>query len=763
MKNSYHYHLTPNFLKFLQLQPTKLFSIIFFFSGFAALIYQVVWQRLLTLHYGVGSISIILIVSVYMVGLGLGALAGGYLAEKVQRRLLLYFIIELLIGIFGLISLPLLDFIGYFTAGSNYLLSLIYIFLFLAIPTFLMGMTLPLLTKMFNSLTKDFLSSVSFLYFINTLGAAIGTLFSSYILISFFGLDFAIYVAVIINFILAIMIFFFKNVTLHGNKKGSHCIDSTNKNSVFGKTAYFLVFITGFLAIGYEIIWFRIIGVLVKSSPYAFSSVLFVYLIGIALGSLWIDKYLKKHQDIHQKSLFFLIQLLLGLGVVIIVSGYYYLTKFTSFGHLTAESFANEVHPWVHISSLSSISDYAVALYNIIDIFWWSAIFALIPAILMGATFPLISLLALSNKGKEAQTVGLTYFFNISGNVFGGFITGFILLPYFSTEMTLLLFSSIGILFAVFITKIKTKTIKFYTRAILTLFLLVISFTIFPKSGQLYEIMHPTSKQAKGTNVYFEEGVEGIILTYQKDNRIRNYINGASHGGRPIDVFSAEALETLNFVSNPTNVLVIGFGTGTSAEVFQNTNGVRHLTLVEINKTLLKNLKKMTIFREILNNPKLNLIYDDGRRFLLRSNKKYDIIAIDPLRNTTAYSNNIYSREFYELIKNHLNINGVFMLWTDEFEVMPNTVNAVFKHVRLYNHMVLASNHPLKEVLWRKNEVRSDFTAKQKKNILSSIKYIGNENYIREHNKKYPINEDWKPINEYYFGLRLKKYLNFYK
>ena len=100
-----------------------------------------------------------------------------------------YFAIELLLGIFGLVSLPFLAFLGRYTAGSPYHVSFLYMFAFLAFPTFLMGMTLPLLTKIFNRVVRNFLETVSFLYFINTLGAACGALFASYVLISLFGLD----------------------------------------------------------------------------------------------------------------------------------------------------------------------------------------------------------------------------------------------------------------------------------------------------------------------------------------------------------------------------------------------------------------------------------------------------------------------------------------------------------------------------------------------------------------------------------------------
>src|SRR5262245_49409857 len=117
----------------------RLLSTIFFFSGFSALVYQVVWQRLLATHYGVGPISTALIVTVYMAGLGLGALLGGYLAERTTKRILAYFFIELCIGLFGAFSASFLDFLGRHSAGSTYVLSFVYMSVFLSLPTLLMG------------------------------------------------------------------------------------------------------------------------------------------------------------------------------------------------------------------------------------------------------------------------------------------------------------------------------------------------------------------------------------------------------------------------------------------------------------------------------------------------------------------------------------------------------------------------------------------------------------------------------------------------
>src|SRR5206468_8363968 len=125
-------------------------------SGMDSLIYQVAWQRLLTVYYGVGPISTTLIVTIFMLGLGVGALCGGALAERARNRIGVYMAVEFLLGCFGLVSLPYLDFLGGATAGSSYQATAIWMALFLIIPTLLMGMTLPLIVKIFSGWFPNF-------------------------------------------------------------------------------------------------------------------------------------------------------------------------------------------------------------------------------------------------------------------------------------------------------------------------------------------------------------------------------------------------------------------------------------------------------------------------------------------------------------------------------------------------------------------------------------------------------------------------------
>src|SRR5262249_45518756 len=154
---------------------------------------------------------------------------------------------------------------------------------FLFFPTFLMGMTLPLLTKIFSKFINDFLGAVSLLYFVNTIGAALGAIVASYVIISFLGLLNAVFVAAAINLSIAVLIFL---VSKSFSSREKPIIETHGASATppgLGALAYPLVVTTGFLAIGYEIIWFRVVGLLAKDSPYAFSSALSVYLVGIGV------------------------------------------------------------------------------------------------------------------------------------------------------------------------------------------------------------------------------------------------------------------------------------------------------------------------------------------------------------------------------------------------------------------------------------------------------------------------------------------------
>jgi predicted membrane-bound spermidine synthase len=738
---------------------TRLLVPIFFLSGASSLVYQVVWQRLLTLHYGVGSVSITLIVSVYMLGLGLGALLGGALSERLRRGLVAYCAIELAIAAFGAFSPAFLSLLGRFTAGAGYAVSLLAMFAFLLVPTLLMGATLPLLVKVWNAVARDFLRSVSLLYFANTLGASLGALATAYGLITFLGLDGAVHCAAALNVLLAVAVLALAQAAPQagpppGAARPPHApplslpdAPARPVGSGLGGRVYPLVFASGFLAIAYEVVWLRMLGVLIKSSPYAFATSLSVYLLGIALGSYAIERVLRRRRDASPLALFFACQFLTGVAVLALVAAFTRLAAAGALAGPVQASFEAELHP----------ASWRPA--ELARVFVWPVYFQLVPTLLIGASFPLLASLALPRPDREGATVGRVYFANTMGNLFGGAVAGFVLLEWLGTERALLCLASVHVLMPLLAPR-RTGT-ALAARTLLPVCALAAGIALAPRAGELYRVVH--RPPGPGFTTYLEEGVDAVVATFERGPEVTNYINGLVHGGRPDPSFAVETLEALAVAPSAARVLIIGFGTGTITETLLHSREVERVTLVELSRTLLRNLEKLAVFRRILADPRLEVVYDDGRRHLLRNDVRYDLVLMDPLRTTTAYSNNLYSLEFFELVSRRLTPCGVFMVWTDDPSRVPRTAATAFAHAAYYAlsdraGFVLASSCPfsrddahLRRLLVAQPEQQRGWLARwmrvlaperQREALLSDPRGEG-------------INRDLEPRSEYHLGGRL--------
>jgi len=184
--------------------PTGLTSILFFASGFAALLYQIAWQRVLFGWYGVDLDSVSAIVSIFMLGLGIGAIIGGWLSDRFQRhRILIFSLVEFTLAVFGLFSLDIMDSTGAFFAASSLPYIVLLTFCVFLIPTCAMGATLPLLVTELVDRTQSVGFSTGSLYFVNTLGAAAGALAAGTILLPRVGLDGLVATAALLNFLVS--------------------------------------------------------------------------------------------------------------------------------------------------------------------------------------------------------------------------------------------------------------------------------------------------------------------------------------------------------------------------------------------------------------------------------------------------------------------------------------------------------------------------------------------------------------------------------
>lgn len=736
---------------------------IFLLSGFSSLVFETAWQRLLTLHYGVGSVTGSMIISVFMAGLGMGAYVGGKLADRIDKPRKVYAIIEIALAAWGFASIGILSMLASFTAGASYIVSLCSMAAFLLVPTFAMGMTLPLVIAVARPAYDQFFKSLAFLYALNTLGGAFGALGASFILISFGGIDIAIYTAAALDLVLAGLLFLIpdRKQILPVEVDRETFVDSTSQSPLSSlAVSVMLAFFSGFLAIGYEIALFRFVDVLSKSSPYTFASNLAYYLSGIAMGSCLAASRMERRQRLARQAgkgqnekfvdprlilrSFLLIQAGAGVYVIALFAVFFKLLDTTWLAGHTAAFFQPGYVYGAYAGSLS-------AMCNLL--------FVAVPGTILGASFPLLGTLCYAGRHEAGRAVGTIYSANTMGNIAGGLIVGFVLFPLLGTEGSLALLSLLGI-FSLWLFPCKKPIFNAF-RVVLSIGGLG-AMWVFPHPGHLYLAMHEKAVKPQATPAlrhYLQEGADGVCVLFEDGPRFDNYINGYGHGAKPNYKYHREFFETLLYTKHPQEILVIGFGAGTTTELAVRVKGVEHVDLVEISAANLANMRKSPIGR-VFADHRLSVIEDDCRRLLMRSDKKYDMILLDPLRATEAYSNNIYSREFFKMTMDHLKPGGTIMLWLDEHKVLPKTVASVFPYVRQYNYFLIASNEPLVTDALAKSDKLSAFATDEIKQAWGKeVNFVGDREAVEKATEGMPVNEDLRPVCEYFLGLRTREVL----
>lgn len=720
---------------------------IFFLSGISALVYQVVWQRLLTLHHGVGTVAQTYVVSIFLLGMGLGARLGGRLADRPGDALVRYALVELAIGVFGLASIPMISSLARPLVIADGVTAMGLVALVLIVPTTLMGMTLPLMTVGLTRLQPQLGASVSMLYFWNTAGAALGALLGAFVLITYGGLDVATYAAAAMNGALAFAAW---RLSARGRATPGEAArgDAAAAGPVPGDVAlegppealetepYIapMLLVSGAVAIGYQIIWFRLVTLLTKDSPYAFATTLAIYLLGLALGSEAVHRGLKAGLALGRASVFAACQLGIAAYSALLWRALVWLTDH---GLLRDQitywfDYGDQVIPW------------SAVLTRLLVV---PAVIFLVPTLLMGASFPVAAMLARRASRGDGRTVGDAYFANVVGNAAGGLLTGFWLLPVYGSERSLAVLAAVGCAFAARTTALARLPAP--ARAAATALCVAVIWVVSPGPGEVIARLHPP---APPHTMVFSEGLEGVVVTYTTPARIVNFINGQAHGGYPNPWMYNEAIETARWSKDVQDVLVIGYGTGSTVDAILKLPEVKRLTLVEINETLIQNLRRIPIFARMLADPRLELVIADGRRWLDASPRHFDLILMDPLRTTTAYSNNLYSREFFEILSRHLSPGGAGMIWFDEAQVLPRTAATVFRELRVYGYFLVAANDPLNDHLARRDAILSKLSPKLRALVEGEKVPVlaGDRASVLADTDGLPINTDLRPVTEYY-------------
>lgn len=691
-----------------------------------------------------------------MAGLGLGYLVGGVVSDRApQNKPILYFVYaEIGIGLFAVLSKFILyDFLHNFEWARSTSIFQTYLILFslLVFPTFLMGLSLPLLSNAFqlNNL-KNQSKFIAKLYFVNTLGAGLGALTTGLLLIGFIGLHYSVLLGATINFLCALLgaLTYLSEKNKHKEKeeKKSTLPFQWNVRFSFWTVQYF---ISGFMAICFEIIWFRILDVTIKSISMTFAIVLFIYLISMAMGTNYGVRYLQKPRKFlpatFLKIQYFLYAYTVGVIMLLLYAVFY----MDSLSFLLNYFYGYESSFQAHI---------LLTVYIVLPM-----LLMFLPTFLMGLSFSISQAIIQDDFSEVGRKVGWLQCVNIFGSLLGAWFVSIIGFNHLGSSWTIKLLGCIGIFYLALL------LYKKYLRPVLSgvLALLLIGFIYFiPDQKTFWQILAGVKEAEKIILKEDETAVSAIKIHPHNSDEAVVYVNGLGQSLLPFhrdDVHIAlGSLPTL-LHPNPEDIAIIGLGSGSTLYSMAGRLETKKLDCFEVAKGQPDALLDYALQQQdsnvqaILSDPRVNLILKDGRYEIKNNSKKYDIIEADALRPRSAYSGNIYSKEFFEILRSKLKKGGIVVSWIPTSRVK-DTFLGVFKYVyQIEGFLLIGSEIPFdinkEEVLERLN---TDFTkthyAKAEIDIEKIVNlHVENITNIQQDKitSKEDINTDMFPKDEY--------------
>ena len=640
--------------------------LLFIGSGCSALVYEIVWYQLLQLVIGSTAISLGVLLATFMGGLCLGSLALPRLITGRQHPLRIYAVIELGIGLCGLavlFGMPLLDKLYIAGVGHGLPATLLRAAICAACllpPTALMGASLPAAARWIEA-TPEGVSWLGLLYGGNTAGAVFGCLLAGFYLLRVYDMAAATYVAVAINGTVALVSFFLAYRTDHGllaNGAQLHTAPITSG----AWPVYAAIALSGACALGAEVIWTRLLGLLFGATVYTFSIILAVFLIGLAIGSalasLWSSRLDRP------KIALGWCQMLLAACVA-----------WTAF--MLAQSL-----PYWPVNPLASPGPWFTFQVDLARCLW-----AILPATLLwGASFPLALASVAAPREDSARMVGGIYAANTGGAIAGAVAFSLILVPAIGTQHSQQLLILLSAISALLVLAPMLRGRRAWAAAPVTAAVLIAGFlawTVHPVPGELIaygrRILNSTGRSKI---LYVGEGMNSSIAISQwDDGAVQFHVSGKVEAStEPFDMRLQRMLAHVPalFHSNPQSVLVVGFGAGVTAGSFTVHPSVKQIVICEM-EPLVPPTATRYFAREnynVLHDRRTQVIYDDARHYVLTTPEKFDIITSDPIHPWVKGSATLYSKEYFELVKNHLRPGGLVTQWVPLYESDAPTVKS---------------------------------------------------------------------------------------
>jgi len=757
----------------------------FFFSGAAGLIYQVAWGKALGLIFGHTVYAIATVLAVFMAGLAVGSAYLGSWNEQHARPIALYGWVELAVAATGALSLvglggvrsmyvaaypmigsapPLLLFVRFFGAA---------VVLFL--PTFLMGGTLPILVRGLTRREGELAASISRLYWVNTLGAVAGTLAAGFLLVPTIGLRRTIACAVILNVAAGLVALRISGPAVAADTAAESTANlaappAATEGHLTSTARGFLFFafgVVGATAIAYEIAWTRLLATILGSSTYAFTLMLATFLAGIVIGSMIFEAWFARAKQVSLAN-FARTQTWTGFAALVFLALFQRIpAAVPPILRLTHESFGGLVFAQFVTSAL-----------------------AMLPAaIIFGFNFPAVAVLLagiVRSGPSHSATVGRAYAANTIGAIVGAAATGFWLIPTLGSFRVVGLIAGINLVLAIalelyckppgrlalaanavalFLVAVCTLSPLFYNRALAS-FSTVLYWKI--KQGKQLSLAETASTY---DFPFVADGLNASIAVIRTENYIALTTNGKVDASDH-DASTQILVGHLGAVFDPAprRVLIIGFGSGMTVSAVARHPEVQRIDCVEIEPAVIQAapyLRKLN--RDVLSDPRVHIVLDDARNFLLTSPDQYDLIISEPSNPWIAGIASLFTQEYYVAVRRHLSAGGKFVQWIQGYTLDPAdlrmivaTLSKHFPETTLWRAMsgdflafARTDTQPLRfdrmRSLWQNASLREDFAALQLHHPEGLVAYfVLNDTGVRRLAAGGEVNTDDRTLLEYH-------------
>ncbi len=677
---------------------------LFALTGFSALCLQVVWQRVISIHGGVDLFSSATVVAAFMAGLGIGNLLGGTLADRLGARLsiLAFAGANVGIGLFGWASIAI--FYDGYRALAEHVQSLpaafAFHFVLLVVPTTLMGLSLPLLTRAVVRDVGEAAPVVSRLYAANTLGAAAGAAIGGWLLLGNLGFDGTVRLASSLNLAAAAVVLMLWRTVPSAAATGALIPAPSSATSTTSATSATRIWpwlamyaATGAAALALEVVYFRLVDGIMRSNSYTFAHVLTLYLVLFGAGAAAAGE--RARRAARPDATFLWIQFWIGAASLLGVLALLNAPPLFGLKQSLAQYFAGEGF----IYGFESVTDLRSTIAAVFAHVLAPAIVMGAPVFLMGYAYPFIAALVLRRDSALGRHTGALMACNILGNVAGSLLAGFVLLDVLGTAGTLMLIAAL--LMALGIPAALRGAGARVPRALAAVAAAAALVALFPSNERLWGFLHGAPperfalvEERSCVNALVDHGAMQML-----------HLNAAAQNGYPYDDFHVLiGLFPVLLHPQPERALAVGLGIGATPYGMLLDPRMRSVETVEICAglgDLLAGLGERGAHesRRLLADPRLDLRAGDGRKRLLSAEHRYDVITVDALRPQSGYSGNVYSVEFYELVASRLAPGGIFAQWVPTKRVLAS-VAEVFPHVATTvgpgpATFLVASNEPL--------------------------------------------------------------------